>query len=86
MSINARKLFAGLAIAATVLSAAGAAQAKGWGHHHGGHGFGGAGLGIGLALGVLGAAAAASAYEPVCVRTPVYNRYGDYIGSRRVCD
>jgi hypothetical protein len=83
MSINTKKFLAGLVIAATVLSTASAAQAKGWGHHHG---FGGAGLGIGLALGVLGAAAAASEYEPVCVRTPIYNRYGDYIGSRRVCD
>jgi hypothetical protein len=79
MSINTKKLVAGLVIAATVLSTAGAAQAKGWGHH-GGRGFG-------IALGVLGAVAAAGAYEAtVCTRVPLYNRYGDYIGSRTVCD
>ena len=73
---------AALTIATTFAAATSDASAKKWGK---GWGYGGYGLGIGLGLGVLGAAAYA-ATAPSCELVPMYNRFGQFVGNRRVCD
>jgi|RhiMethySRZTD1v2_1073278.scaffolds.fasta_scaffold00178_30 hypothetical protein len=78
-----RKVFtaavAALAIATTIAASTSNADAKGfkWGWK-------GPYLGYGIAAGVL-TAAALGAYA-ACERVPMYDRFGNYIGSRRVCD
>jgi hypothetical protein len=53
-------------------------------HHHKGGGWNGKYLGYGIAAGILGAAAY-SAYA--CDRVvPVFNRFDELVGYRRVCD
>lgn len=68
---------AALTLFATVAASTQDAQAHRWGR-----GWGPA-IGIGLGIGLLGAAIAAS--QPVCRMVPVYDRFGNYVGSREVC-
>ncbi len=72
--------------------AASASPAAAWGggfHHHHGGGWRGPALGLGLGL-ALGGAYAASGYNggyySSCTfeRRPVFNRFGDVIGYRRI--
>ena len=67
---------AALTIATTIAASTATADARG--------GWKRAYWGYGLAAGVL-TAAALGAYA-ACDRVPIYDRFGNYIGSRRVCD
>lgn len=78
---------AALTLATASIAASGSAQAGGWHHHHGGYGWGLGGLAAGLVIG------SAIATRPVyvepsvsCYRVPRVNRFGEVIGSRRVCE
>ena len=72
---------AALTIATTIAASTATADAKGfkWGW-----GWKKPYWGYGIAAGVL-TAAAFGAYA-ACDRVPLYDRFGNYIGSRRVCD
>jgi hypothetical protein len=86
MTIRMNKTFAAALTALTLLTslatASTDAQAKGFGK---GWGKGWHGKHMALGLGVLGAAAFAGSYVYACERIPVYDRFGNYLGSRRVC-
>jgi hypothetical protein len=69
---------AALTLLGTVAASTQDAQARRWGH-----GWGPA-IGIGIGLSLLGAAAFAAS-QPVCRLVPVYDRFGNYVGSREVC-
>ncbi len=74
-----------LTVAAGSLATSGAAEAKPWHHHHG-WGWGAGGLAAGLVIG--SALASRPVYaEPVrrCTLVERVNRYGEVIGTRRVC-
>jgi hypothetical protein len=74
---------AALTIATTIAASTATADAKGF--KWGGYGWGWKGpyLGYSIAAGVL-TAAALGAYA-TCDRVPMYDRFGYYIGSRRIC-
>jgi MFS-type transporter involved in bile tolerance (Atg22 family) len=82
--------FATLAIATTAIASATPAEARRWGPHWGGFGVG---LASGLVVGGLVAASRPVYADTVYVSGPRrectlverYNRFGDYIGTRRVC-
>jgi hypothetical protein len=73
---------AALTIATTVAAATSDANAKGF--KWGGWGYGKGYYGYGIAAGVLGAAALAT-YATACERVPMFDQFGNYVGSRRVC-
>ena len=75
---------AALTVAGTLLAAAAPAEA-GWRHRRGWHG-GAVAAGVvgALALGAIAASAAQPVYACSIERRPVYNRWGDVVGWRRV--
>ena len=85
-SLTALTLGVGIAASSTPAAAWGCGPwgcGGGWGHHYGWGGPAAAGLVGGLALGAIAAGAASAA--PSCVADqPVYNRYGNFVGYRRV--
>ena len=88
-----RKILTAALVAVTVaagsLAASGSAEAKPWHHHHG-WGWGAGGLAAGLVIGSALAsrpAYAESYVEPMrrCTLVERVNRWGEVIGTRRVC-
>jgi zinc transporter ZupT len=85
MTTTKTALLAGLALTATIVTAATEAQARPrWGA-----------VGLGFIAGTMIGAAAANSYaEPIVVAGPVYrcrlvdrfDRWGNYLGTRKVCD
>lgn len=45
----------------------------------------GIGIGVGIGLGLAGAALGSGYYYHHCRWAPVFNRWGDYVGSQRRC-
>jgi hypothetical protein len=72
---------AALTIATTIAASTSNADAKGFKFGGWKKGY----WGYGIAAGLLGAAAF-SAYAACDRVVPVFNRYGEYVGTRRVCD
>jgi len=76
-------------LATATLATSAPAAAGPWHHHHHGYGWGVGGLATGLVIGGLIASQAQPVYEsaPVrrCYLVDRVNRYGEVIGSRRVC-
>ncbi|HEY2135980.1 MAG TPA: hypothetical protein VGH49_08835 [Xanthobacteraceae bacterium] len=76
----ATALIATLALGATVVAGSSQAQA----HHF--HGWGWGGVGLGLATGALiGAAVADDYYVPRCHFVRQFDRFGNYVGTAKVC-
>lgn len=76
-------------LATATLASTAPASAGPWHHHHHGYGWGAGGLAAGLLVGGLIASQAQPVYEsaPVrrCYTVDRLNRWGDVIGTRRVC-
>ena len=77
-----------LTIGVGSLAATGSAQAGGWHHHHRGMGWGLGGLATGLVVGSMIASRPVVYAEPAvsCYRAARVNRFGEVIGTRRVCN
>ena len=74
---------AALTIATTIAASTASADAKGFKWGGGGWGWKKHYWGYGIAAGVLTAAALGTYYA--CNRVPMFDRFGNYIGSRPVC-